>query len=79
MVITLTTGQALIPFSNNTGAAAAMFVFVQSSGAAAISYLAGRLMGGSMFSVSLAMWLCALLAAASCFFLRHRGSGAYRT
>ncbi len=73
MVITLTTGQALIPFSNNTGAAAAMFVFVQSSGAAAISYLAGRLMGGSMFSVSLAMWLCALLAAASCFILRYRG------
>ena len=72
MIITLTTGQALIPFSNNTGAAAAMFVFVQSSGAASISYLAGRLIGGTMFSVSVAIWVCALLAAASCFILRYR-------
>ena len=72
MVLTLTTGQALIPFSNNTGAAAAMFVFVQSSGAAAISFLAGMVFGSSLSSVSLAMWLCASLAAVSCYILRYR-------
>ena len=75
MIITLTTGQALIPFSNNIGAAAAMFVFVQSSGAAMISYMAGRIMGSSVYSVGLAIWICALLAAVSCYLLRYRGDG----
>jgi hypothetical protein len=74
IMLTLTTGQALIPFSNNIGAAAAMFVFVQSSGAAAISYFAGKAFGSSVSSVSLAMWLCASLAAVSCYFLRYRSN-----
>ena len=62
MVISLTVGQALIPFTHAAGSASALFVFLQSMGASGISYLASSSAGGTLPRISMVLVACALMA-----------------
>jgi len=60
MVISLTIGQALIPFTFNAGAASALFIFVQSAAASIISFMASQLVETTLISISLMLAVSSL-------------------
>jgi len=68
MVISLTIGQALIPFTFNAGAASALFIFVQSAAASTISFLSSQFIETTLTSISL-MLAVSSLAALMCMLL----------
>lgn len=65
LVISLTVGQALVPFAYIAGAASALFVFVQSAGSALISFLVSLSSDSSLGVVTTALVLCSVFAMAS--------------
>jgi len=65
MVISLSVGQALVPFTFAAGVASAIFVFVQSAGSSFISFFVGLSSDGTLTAITTALLLCALLAMAS--------------
>jgi predicted MFS family arabinose efflux permease len=65
LVISLTVGQALVPFAYVAGAASALFVFVQSAGSALISFLVSLSSDSSLGVVTTALVLCSVFAMAS--------------
>ena len=65
MVISLTVGEALVPFAYVAGAASALFVFVQSAGSSLISFFVSFLSDNSLGVVTTALVLCSMLAMAS--------------
>jgi len=65
MVISLTVGEALVPFAYVAGAASALFVFVQSAGSSLISFFVSLVSDNSLGVVTTALVLCSLLAMAS--------------
>lgn len=65
MVISLTIGQALVPFTYSAGLASALFIFLQSSGSSLISYLTSTAFQGSLLSVTSALLACSLAVVAS--------------
>jgi DHA1 family bicyclomycin/chloramphenicol resistance-like MFS transporter len=65
MVISLSVGQALVPFAYAAGAASALFVCVQSAGAAFISFFVTLSFNSTLTTITTALVLCALLAVAS--------------
>ena len=62
LVISLTVGQALVPFAYAAGVASALFVFLQSAGASLISFSATLGTEISLTSISTVTVLCSLLA-----------------
>ncbi len=62
MVISLTIGQALVPFSHTTGTASALFICLQSIGSALIAFLVGRYLESTLVSLSIMLAFCSLLA-----------------
>ena len=70
LVISLTVGQALIPFTFAAGIASALFIFVQSAGASVLSLLATSVSGNSLTSIIGPILLCSLLAMASSQFIK---------
>lgn len=70
LVISLTVGQALVPFAYAAGVASALFVFLQSAGASLISFTATLSSEASLTSVSAAIVLCSLLALAGMRFIQ---------
>lgn len=70
MAISLTVGQALVPFTYAAGAASALFVFFQSAGSSLISFLATLVAGGALTTMSMALVLCSLFAMASMKFIK---------
>jgi len=65
MVISLTVGEALVPFAYVAGAASALFVFVQSAGSSLISFFVSLVSDNSLGVVTTALVFCSLLAMAS--------------
>ncbi len=65
MVISLSVGEALVPFAYVAGAASALFVFVQSAGSSLISFFVSLATDNSLGVVTTALVLCSLLAMAS--------------
>jgi hypothetical protein len=65
MVISLTVGQALVPFAFGAGVASALFVFVQSAGSALISFLVGLVFDITLNSITVVLVACSLLALVS--------------
>ena len=65
MVISLTVGQALVPFAYAAGVASALFVFVQSAGASFISFFVTLGFDNTLTVITTALTSCALLAMAS--------------
>ncbi len=65
VVISLTIGQALVPFTYSAGLASALFICVQSSGSSLISYLISTAFQGSLLSVTSALLVCSLAVVAS--------------
>jgi DHA1 family bicyclomycin/chloramphenicol resistance-like MFS transporter len=65
MVISLSVGQALVPFAYAAGAASALFVFVQSAGASFISFFVTLISDNTLTVITTALVLCSLLAVAS--------------
>ena len=72
MVISLSVGEALVPFAYVAGAASALFVFVQSAGSSLISFLVGMVFVNSLGVVTTALVLCSLLAMASMKFIQPK-------
>jgi DHA1 family bicyclomycin/chloramphenicol resistance-like MFS transporter len=72
MVISLTVGQALVPFAYVAGVASALFVCMQSGGSSLISFLAGVTTDGSLISLVSVALLCSVLALASMRLTRVR-------
>jgi DHA1 family bicyclomycin/chloramphenicol resistance-like MFS transporter len=72
MVISLSVGQALVPFAYVTGAASALFVFAQSAGSSFISFFVGLSTGGSLTAITTALLACSLLALASMKLIQQR-------
>lgn len=70
LVISLTVGQALIPFTYTTGVASALFICVQSAGASVLSLLATSVSSNSLTSITGPILLCSLLAMASRQFIK---------
>ena len=62
MVLSLTAGQALIPFTFAVGTASALFIFMQSGGASLINFLFGKRTEISLLYLASALALCALAA-----------------
>jgi predicted TIM-barrel enzyme len=71
-VISLSVGQALVPFAYVTGAASALFVFAQSAGSSFISFFVGLTTGGSLTAITTALLACSLLALASMKLIQQR-------
>lgn len=65
MVVSLNTGQALIPFPHAAGTAAALFLLVQSFGAAGISFAANALFEAGLHQLALMLAACSILALAT--------------
>ena len=65
MVVSLNTGQALIPFPHAAGTAAAIFLLVQSFGAAAINFAASTLPEAGLHELALMLAACSILALAT--------------
>jgi len=65
VVISLSAGQSLIPFSGNSGAASSIYVIIQSLGASAISYSVGILVPKQLAAMALSLMVCATLAVMS--------------
>jgi hypothetical protein len=65
MVISLSVGQALVPFAYAAGAASALFVFVQSAGSSFISFIVTLISDNTLTVITSALVLCSLLAVAS--------------
>ena len=65
MVISLSVGEALVPFAYVAGAASALFVFIQSAGSSLISFFVSLVSDSSLGVVTTALVLCSLLAMAS--------------
>jgi hypothetical protein len=72
MVISLTVGEALVPFAYVAGAASALFVFVQSAGSSLISFFVSLVFDSSLGVVTTALVLCSLLAMASMKFIQPK-------
>ena len=70
MVISLSVGQALVPFAYAAGVASALFVFVQSAGSSFISFFVTLSADSTLTVISSALVLCSLLAAASMRFIQ---------
>lgn len=62
MVLTLTGGQALVPFTFAAGTASALFSFIQSAGASLISFAAGSLFAITLSHLGALLFASALLA-----------------
>jgi len=62
MVISLTIGQALIPFSYNAGTASALFICVQSLGSALINFLVSHYFASSLITISVVLAVSSLFA-----------------
>lgn len=71
MVISLSVGQALVPFTYTAGVASALFVCVQSAGSSLISFLATPLIESSLGMMASVLLLCSILAMTSMKF-RYR-------
>lgn len=65
VVISLSAGRSLTPFSGNSGAASSLYIIIQSLGASAISYGVDMLIPKELFTIALTMMLCALSAVVS--------------
>jgi DHA1 family bicyclomycin/chloramphenicol resistance-like MFS transporter len=72
IVISLTVGQALVPFSYAAGVASALFVCLQSAGASLISFSTSLVTQATLTSISTAIVTCSLLAMASMQFISKR-------
>jgi len=72
LVISLTVGEALVPFAYVTGAASALFVFLQSSGSSLISFFVSLFSDNSLGVVTTALVLCSVLSMASMKFIRQK-------
>ncbi len=75
IVISLTIGQALIPFTFNAGTASALFICMQSGGASLISFTVSRNAASSLISISLLIACSSLLALLSMLLIK-KSSGA---
>jgi len=62
IVISLTIGQALVPFTHQAGAASALFICIQSIASALINFTVNQLLEGTLVTMSLALVTAALLA-----------------
>ncbi|MEM8497349.1 MAG: Bcr/CflA family efflux MFS transporter [Pseudomonadota bacterium] len=71
IIMALSPGEALVPFSVGAGKASAIYGCVQSVGAAVISYTVALLGMQNMSEVSMAIALCALCALLCLFLLRN--------
>jgi hypothetical protein len=65
IIMSLTSGSALTPFSHNSGTASAIFLLTQSIGASAISFLAGQMLPKQLLAMAIAATCCGVLALAS--------------
>lgn len=65
MVVSLTVGQALIPFPHAAGTAAALFILVQSIGASLLNSLAGQLFPVSLIALASFLAACGVMALSS--------------
>ena len=74
MVISLTIGQALIPFTSNAGRASALFICVQSGGASLISFAASQRTGITLISISSLLAVVSLLALSSMFLISQQSA-----
>jgi len=70
IVISLTIGQALIPFTFNAGTASALFICMQSGGASLISFTVSQTSESTLTSISLLIACSSLLALMSMLFIR---------
>jgi len=70
IVISLTIGQALIPFTFNAGTASALFICMQSGGASLISFTVSQTSESTLISISLLIACSSLLALMSMLFIR---------
>jgi len=70
MVISLTIGQALIPFTFNAGAASALFIFVQSAAASIISFMASQFIDTTLITISLMLAFSSLAALMSMLLIK---------
>ena len=73
MVMSLTAGQALIPFTVNSGAASSSYGIIQYGGGTIMVVLAGLLQGDSLFFAILLATICAVLSLAGYHVLGARG------
>jgi DHA1 family bicyclomycin/chloramphenicol resistance-like MFS transporter len=62
MVLTLTVGQALVPFTHAAATASALFIFMQSAGASTITHLATAFVDVTLLHLAVILSICALLA-----------------
>jgi DHA1 family bicyclomycin/chloramphenicol resistance-like MFS transporter len=74
MVISLSVGQALVPFAYVAGTASALFIFTQSAGASFISFFVTLGFDSTLAVITTALVLCALLAAASMKFIQTKAT-----
>ncbi len=70
IVISLTIGQALVPFTFNAGTASALFIFMQSGGASLISFTVSKNSESTLISISLMIACSSLLALMSMLFIK---------
>ena len=69
MVLSLSVGQALVPFAYAAGAASALFVCVQSAGSSLISYLATHSSDSTLSAITTVLLICSALALFSMKFI----------
>jgi MFS family permease len=69
VVISLTIGQALIPFTYNAGTASAVFVCVQSLGSALINFMVNQFLDNTLTYISIVLAVSSLLALLSMLFI----------
>ncbi len=74
MVLSLSVGQALVPFAYAAGAASALFVCVQSAGSSLISYLATLSFQGTLSAITTVLLICSMSALSSMKFIRNEAS-----
>jgi DHA1 family bicyclomycin/chloramphenicol resistance-like MFS transporter len=59
IILSLLPGQAMVPFSDNAGAASSVFGILQYGGSASLAYLSGIYFESTLLTVTIAMTLCA--------------------
>ncbi len=62
ILLTLCAGEAIKPFSSKAGTASSLYGFVQHSGASLIGFALSILVGGQMHSMTVGLFLLALLS-----------------